>query len=704
MSLRKTVVLIICATFCGLFVVLYAISQSNIQASFSYLERQEVEEELQRGLKVLEEDSKALETTTADWAVWDDTYRFIDDRNDDYVRSNISVQSFETVHVGLLLFYDMAGRHVFGRAFDATAQRLEPVPEDVAARVAASPLVRGFGDGTAPTSGLLTVAGRTWILAACPVLTSLRKGPPRGILIMGRRLDAAKVKALSEIVMLDLAVIDVAAAERSPHLRDIVAALLRTGHHQLVPDGEAHIRGYALLRDIGGEPALLFSVTMPRRIHLQEQVTQRNNFFYLLIIGMTFGLAMMYVVERRILSRITGLSGQIDRLGQAPGLVRQTFVSGNDEIAGLSTAINAMLAALDHARSRYELATRAAKVGVWEYTARTGEFYIDPGFWERLGAGGDHADALEDWLARVHPDDRERVRAGLAAFLEGDQEEYVAEQRMVTAEGAVRWILVRGRVVRDASGAVARIVGTNADVTELKAAEANIRKLTGDLIAAQENERARIARDLHDNVAQCLSVAKIAGETLLDDVPSPPPAAAARQAEFSALLARAIGSVREISYDLRPPDLEYLGLSQALERLCEDFARITGLAVAFEDAGLDGLTVDPNVAINLYRVVQEALANVRRHAEARQVSVRLVESYPKLIVRIKDDGRGFDATDRMAHLGRERHMGLASMRERVELLGGRLRVVSQPGQGCLVVAEVVYTGEGEHGHQADSDR
>lgn len=703
MSLRKTVVLIICATFCGLFVVLYAISQGNIQASFNYLEKEEVEEELARGLKVLEEDRKALETITADWAIWDDTYRFLDDRNAAFVRSNISIQSFETVHVSVLLFYDTAGRLVFGRSFNPAEHRLEPAPVDLARQVAASPLMRGFGDGDAPKSGLLTVSGRTWILAACPVLTSLRQGPSRGVLVMGRRLDPAKVKALSDIVMLDLGVTSLNIANRSPHLKDIVAALVRTGHHQLVPDGDARIRGYALLRDVTGQPALLFSVTMSRRIHLQEQITQRNNFLYLLMIGMVFGLAMLYVVERRVLSRVTGLSDQIDRLGQTPGLVRRTFVSGHDEIAGLSTAINGMLAALDHARRRYELATRAAKVGVWEYVAASGEFYLDPSFWELLGVEPGGESTLGAWLARVHPEDRERIRAGLTAFLAGGQEAYMAEHRMVAGDGAVRWILVRGRVVRDEAGAVARIVGTNADVTELKAAEANIRELTGDLIAAQENERARIARDLHDNVAQCLSVAKIAGETLLDDVDAPP-AVAARVTEFSALLARAIGAVREISYDLRPPDLEYLGLSQAMERLCEDFAKLTGLAVVFEGAGLDGRTVDPNVAINLYRVVQEALANVRRHAAARQVSVRLVESYPKLIVRIKDDGRGFDVAARPAPGGRERHMGLVGMRERMELLGGRLRVVAEPGQGCLIVAEVVYTGEGAHGKQADSDR
>lgn len=703
MSLRQTAFLIICVTFTGLFVILYAISRSNIQVSFDYLEREEVVEELTRASKAVEENLRALGATSADWAFWDDTHRFVQDGNAAFIESNLNYQSLETINVDLLLLYDDQGHLVLGRSRDLEAEAVEPAPQALAEQVAASSLPRQAGRTQRQATGILTTPGQSWLLAACPVLTSAREGPARGVLVMGRRLDEAMVKRLSDMIMLDISVTDLRAPDLPRRLADAAAALVRTGRPQVVPDGEDRVQGFGLLRDVEDRPALLLSVTLPRLIHRQGQLTQRNNVIFLAVIGVTFGLAMLFLVENRILSRISSLSDQIRQVGDSASGVRQTAVAGNDEISHLSQAINAMLAALDHARARYALATRAARVGVWELRPDTGQYYVDPSFQELLGYGdGETQAGLDVWMERVHPEDRERVRGAMQACLEGVGEEYVDEQRMVALDGDVRWILVRGRLVADDGGK--RFVGTNTDVTDLKRAEENIRELTGALIAAQETERGRIARDLHDDVAQDLSAAKIAAETLRDGVILTSPAVEDRLAEFSALLSRTIRSVRQISYDLRPPDLEYLGLPQALQRLCDDFSTATGIRADFAGAGLDGLALGQDVAINLYRIVQEGLSNVRRHAGATAVSVRLVESFPKLIVRIKDDGRGFDVATRLELARRERRMGLASMRERAGLFGGSLRVVSAPGQGCLVVAEVVYAREVRHGGKTDSDR
>lgn len=703
MNLRKTAVLIICATFCGLFTVLYAISQSNIQASFNLLEQQEVEEELTRGLRYLEEDNKALESTNADWSIWDDTYQFIVDRNPEYVHANVTKQSLENIHIDLLALYDTAGHFVYGQRFNADGA-LEQISPELAKRLEASPLLGKTIREKKTFSGFLAVAGELWMIASGPVLPSVEEGTVRGTLIMGRRLDAEKIQKINEIIMLDLAVTKLQASGASPRIKDIAAALTRTGQHLIVPDGEDLIHGYALLRDVMEQPVAILSVSMPRRIHQQERITQRNNFVYLVVIGMVFGLAILILMERRIISRVTRLSLQIDHLGQHPEHSQRTDMTGNDEITALSKAINAMLDALDHARSRYEMATRAAKVAVWEYGVPTASFYIDPSFQELLGYSETNApEGLKGWLERVHPEDRERVRADLQDFIKGAQDTYVAEQRMLAMDGSVHWILVRGRTVRDDAGIVARLVGTHTDITELKLAEANIRKLTGDLITAQEDERSRIARDLHDNVAQGLSVAKIACETLLDGIQPTLPVVETRLTACSSLLSRAISSVRELSYDLLPPDLD-LGLPLALERLCEDFTKAFGIEATFEAVGLGGLAVEQDVAINIYRIVQEALTNVRRHSGASHVSVRLVESYPKLIARIKDDGQGF-VPDALRDQDEEtRHMGLASMRERVSLFGGRLRIVSEPGGGCLIVAEVLYAGDRGHGGETSIDR
>ncbi len=705
MSLRRTAVCIICLTFAALFAVLYAISSGNLQASFSALEREEVEEEVTRATRALAGEMQGLEATVADWGMWDDTYRFVEERDPEYLRLNVNAQSLETLRADLLLLYDAGGGLVLGRMRDAAADGLVAVPQALADKAAATRrMVAGEKDRTA--SGILVAGEDIWLLAACPVLTSVREGPARGTLLMGRRLDTAAIARLSELIMLDLGVVDLQAPGVAPRFADIAAALGRTGRPLLAPEGDARVKGFALLRDWAGRPAMLLSVTMERRIFAQERIAQRNNVVFLLVAGLAFGLAMLYLLEQRILSRVSRLRGQIGELGADSSGQRRTFIAGNDEIADLSKAINAMLAALDQAHGRYAMATRAARVGVWELWKDSGAYYVDPEFLALLGYDADAgmSPGLDAWLAHVHPEDRERVRGELAAWTAGDAQEYVGEQRMLARDGGVRWILVRGKAVRDASGRVARFVGTNTDVTELKQAEESVRELTGALIKAQETERARIARDLHDNVAQDLSAAKIASQTLLDGVLLPAPALEERFHGLTDLLSRAIRAVREISYDLRPPDLEYLGLVQALQRLCDDFSKTAGLPVDFAASGMEGVAVPQDVAINVYRVAQEALGNVRRHAGAHQATVRLVESYPRLILRVKDDGRGFDVAEGLARAGRTRRMGLAGMRERVGLFGGTLRIVSGPGKGCLLAAEVVYAGEARHGNETDTDR
>lgn len=155
MSLRRTAVCIICLTFAALFAVLYAISSSNLQASFSALEREEVEEEVTRATRALAGEMQGLEATVADWGMWDDTYRFARDSNTDYLRGNINFQSLETIHVDLILIYDAAGNPVLGQTVQAADQALHPVSRALSDKVAASRLVARQGDGGDIVSGML---------------------------------------------------------------------------------------------------------------------------------------------------------------------------------------------------------------------------------------------------------------------------------------------------------------------------------------------------------------------------------------------------------------------------------------------------------------------------------------------------------------------------------------------------------------------
>lgn len=225
-------------------------------------------------------------------------------------------------------------------------------------------------------------------------------------------------------------------------------------------------------------------------------------------------------------------------------------------------------------------------------------------------------------------------------------------------------------------------------IIEAKRTEEHVRVLSRELIKAQECERQRIARELHDNVAQELSMQRLAVESLLAEEDAPASRLRGGLSLTSTRLAASIAAVRDLSYDLLPPGLEQLGFVATVFRHCEEFSTRHGIRIDFFADGMDDLRLDFETQINLYRIIQEALANVRKHAEAGQVRIRLVASYPHILLRIEDDGRGFDMHAPRAAAPEDKRMGLWNMQERARLLGGRLTIRSRPGAGTSITAEV----------------
>ena len=211
-------------------------------------------------------------------------------------------------------------------------------------------------------------------------------------------------------------------------------------------------------------------------------------------------------------------------------------------------------------------------------------------------------------------------------------------------------------------------------------------RLLRRLFDSQEQERARIARDLHDGVGQDLTALMVGLRTLEEagDLET----ARARTCELRALAAAAHGDVRRLARGLRPVILEELGLASAAERLCEDFERAHGVKVTLDRDPTPWARLEPAAETALYRILQEGLANVARHAGASRVEVRLRRDGASLVLALRDDGRGFDAGEVAARKGSEGSFGLASIRERARMLGGECSVRSEPGAGTAVEIRV----------------
>jgi signal transduction histidine kinase len=257
-----------------------------------------------------------------------------------------------------------------------------------------------------------------------------------------------------------------------------------------------------------------------------------------------------------------------------------------------------------------------------------------------------------------------------------------------TFDGQQKTIQNSAAPTRNAEGLIVGSVVVIEDVTERVRAQKGLREsadrmqhLSRRLLEIQEEERRHLARELHDEVGQVLTSLRL---MLKPDGDFTAAAAKAGFERASALVDELLEMVRQLSFDLRPAELDKLGLVPGLLALFARYSRQTGVLVNFKHQGANG-RFTPEVETTAYRIVQEALTNVARHAAVAEVTVRVWTSADMLSAQIEDQGRGFDAEDALA---RPRSGGLPGMQERITLLGGRLTIESRPGAGTQITAEL----------------
>jgi PAS domain S-box-containing protein len=288
------------------------------------------------------------------------------------------------------------------------------------------------------------------------------------------------------------------------------------------------------------------------------------------------------------------------------------------------------------------------------------------------------------WAAHIHVDDRE---AAIDFCRESSRrcDDYAFEYRMTAADGRIVWIhdIVHVELV---DGEAESLRGFMIDITECKRVEtalresqAELQRLTGRLISAHEDERRYLARELHDDLTQRLAALAIEAGKLQDRVQPLHPAIGDSIGELKRRLAAMCADVHGISRRLHPSILDDLGLVDAVRSECASFSEREAVAVRFVPETVPD-DVAGDVALCLFRVAQEGLRNVARHALAQQVEIRLASRDGGVMLSVRDDGVGFDLGDTGSGVG----LGLGSMAERVRLLDGTLSVRSEPGGGTIV--------------------
>lgn len=311
--------------------------------------------------------------------------------------------------------------------------------------------------------------------------------------------------------------------------------------------------------------------------------------------------------------------------------------------------------------------------------------YASPSHRTSLGYQPEELSGTE-FIELVHPEDRPSLVQAWEQSLQHRESRH-AEIRIRHEDDSYRSFESIGNWIFNEQQLPQRAVIISRDITRRKESEETLRRLPTLIREAQEAERRRVARELHDSVIQILSSVKFRLQAIEEKLATSDEATWRDTLKAKAHLEKAIGEVRRISRNLRPSELDDLGLAPALRSLCSEFGERTGMAVNLTINRLPQAIPD-DIELNLYRIIQEALGNIEKHSRATQVSLRLARQASKLCAAIADNGCGFDPLAPRSRRHKTGGMGLVDMRERAALLGGHCQLRSTPGTGTEILVEM----------------
>jgi len=279
------------------------------------------------------------------------------------------------------------------------------------------------------------------------------------------------------------------------------------------------------------------------------------------------------------------------------------------------------------------------------------------------------------------------LAADIQRILDDREREFQREYSCRTASGS-RWFLVHAARLDLPESGTFRVFVTREDVTRRRQAEEELRNLGGRLIRAQEDERSRIARELHDDLSQRLAIMGIELDQLRQKMPRAQTALIARAERLSTMAQEISSEVHGLSHRLHPAKLDHLGLAPALESLCQEISAHQDIKILFQQDGFPAC-LSQDVTLCVFRIAQETLRNVTKHSGAREAGVTLKKTNQAIHLRVSDNGCGFDYdSDRIT-----KGLGFISMRERLRLVEGEISIRSQAGRGTQISVMVPVNQE-----------
>ncbi len=474
MTLRRKVLLIVGVTLAALIAGVYTLSRGILSAGFSRLERNDVERDVERVRNAYADALNNLASKSADWAVWDDAYAFIEDGNERFIHSNCADTTFEDMRLNLMLYVHRSGRIMFAKAFDLREGKEVPVPQSVLQRLQRddSRLLR-YDDVTSKHAGVLLVPEGPMLVVSRPVVTSQREGPIRGTVVFGRWLDAEEVHDLGVRTRLLVTMRRLDGRALSTDLVEARRALAAGAKVVVDPLSSDYIAGYTIVNNIDGRPALLAEVITPRGIFLQAQATMRYLMIALLAVGLAVGILTVVLLERLVLTRVARLASDVVRIGTNTDPSARVSVRGRDELSGLADVINQTLDALRRSQQLLRTTIETTPDCVKLMTEDGTVLEMNP-----VGLAMVEADSMEEVVGQcvypiIAPEHREAFRALAERVCRGEKGRL--EFEIIGLKGTRRWMETHAVPLRNPVDGSLLQLSVTRDISERKRTEQAIR-------------------------------------------------------------------------------------------------------------------------------------------------------------------------------------------------------------------------------------
>ncbi len=738
MSLRRVTLLVVAVTFFGLVAFVTFTLESTLLRHFVQVEEQMVFLSVQRAVTSIDNVYDYLASTAKGWAVRDDTYAFLQNGSDSsFVENNLSQRVFADLKINLVVFAKPDGEIVYQQSYGLENSQAEPLPPELLAHFSPGDPLLSMLTNPAGARGVLATSRGPLLLSIEPVANPSRPEAPAGGLVLGRYMNATETLRISSIIQLPLTVVPY----NEPNLAtDFLQArdLITDKHpYAAIPLNTDQIGGFAILDDIYGSPVYLIKTEQRRVIYQNGRMLTNYLVTAMYAAGFIFGIMTILLLEFLVLSRLTRLNSEVNQVGTSGDVSKRVTVTRKDELSNLSDNINGMLTTLEQTQLKRQelqaaLSQRVDDLGALYETSQVFLSQLDKSTFLqntcRLAVEQFDLDAA--WIAELTPDgawlqpvashflppealeppklnvmnpeiplhpalqaletetrqvlnDLESTSAlagpfgSLAAFPLFQDEGYFTV--LILCSRQSHFFSPEREQLLQAFANLSGMALHNAHLyDQVVSAHKRLDILSRRLVEVQEEERKWIAMELHDEIGQVLT-----GLKLSLPLGSPDEATTEKLQKSKEMLSELIQRIRQMSLELRPGILDDLGLLPALLWQIENYTGHTGVEIRFQHANLENQRFDHEIETTAYRVVQEALTNVARHANVKVAGLRVWTVDQSLMIEVEDQGTGF-SPEHLFEDGASR--GLLSIRERINFVGGRFNISSSPGKGtCLEI-------------------